>query len=1050
MRTTLQLILLAGTVTSALATDPYLPWGDDLNGTAVRQGYHIEWQRSAEIGANGEMIISWSDTRFGMRDLFAQKVDASQPGAPAVWSTDDPDHGIVDALIVNDDVIRQEDPVLITNGAGGAWVSWIDFRNDASGDIYVNLLDDGGSGTGSLVYGDGGILLCDDCANGTENMSKSMCIDGAGGAYTVWADNRGTNWDLYVSRVLANGTVDPNFGTDGMVIVDAVGDQQAMSMEHDGAGGAFIVWLDQREASDDNIYIEHVLANGTLVNGDGGQAVVAVPGRQYSPKVTWDGGTGCWVAWVDKRTDNAGDIYVQHYDSQLTPTFAANGIAIAAEPGKDEANPRLAFDGVGATLLMFESNINDPGNTQADVFVQKMNTTDQHLWGAYGAPACLASGQQEQARLSSDEAGGAFIVWQDQRTESYSTIYAQKMNASGTRLWGDNGTVVVDHAELQRDALQPALRNDQDGGLFVAWGDMSRGSLGVFTQHLNAQGQPTFAPEGDDSAWGISGSVAQVKNVATPEGTMVFWVDPRNAGGPHVYMQFLDEVTGNPVLPENGVAVDMSLEGGQNRYDVVSDGSGGAFVVIEAGSDGAQQGFLTRIDSDGQMLWNSSQPVTPAFDPDQSGLYYQQYMKVRRSGDHVVVAWSGVDTTYSMFYAEVSAQAFDFNGTSLWGAQGARVTSTPFIHETFNDIAPDGNGGLYLVWESGDWQDTDVLIQHLDATGNATWADGGLVFGGGVAGNQRKASIAARNGGGVLGIWEDLTADPSNSDLVARAMDANGTSLWETPVDTRAGSQKTARIVNDGYDGAYIAYSDFSNNDNDDIYQRHVLADGSLLWDDGSGSLYVADGSQEDVTGITIPVNGWSAFLVAVAAEETGDTTGYKDLWVHQSNVDRVSGVIQGTEYEGEILNFFHNQREPFLSHDLQGGAYLSWVDMRASGKEDIKDVYTTRVTIDPLSGVDNPEQPVAFTLRPNYPNPFNPSTTLEYQLVRPGQVRMDVFNLAGQRVRSLVNEEQASGSYRIHFDGRNDAGLGLASGIYFARLQAHGQQREQKMVLLK
>lgn len=1050
MRITPTLSLVGCVASTVLATEPNLPWGDNLNGTAVRQGYHIEWQRSAEIGANGEMIISWSDTRFGMRDLFAQKVDASQPGNPAVWSTDDPDHGPVDALIVNDDVIRQEDPVLITDGAGGAWISWIDFRNSADGDIYVNLLNDGTSGNGNLVYGEDGILLCDACANGTENMGKSMCIDGAGGSYTVWADNRGTNWDLYVSRVLANGSVHPAFGSDGLVIVDAVGDQQVMSMEHDGAGGAYIVWLDQREASDDNIYIEHVLANGTLVNGDGGLGVAVLPNRQYSPKVTWDGGTGCWVTWVDKRSDNAGDIYVQHYNSQLQPTFALNGIAIAAEPGKDELNPRLSYAGDGATLLMFESNINDPGNTQADIFVQKMNLSNQHLWGTYGAPACEADGQQEQARVAGDGAGGCFLVWQDQREENYATIYAQKMNASGTRLWGTNGAVVVDHSELERDALQPSLREDGLGGLFVAWGDMSRGSLGVFTQHLNSNGQRTFVEEGDASAWGISGSASQVKNVSTEDGTMVFWVDPRNAGGPHVYMQFLDDETGTPALGVNGVPVDISLTGGQNRYDVVGDGNGGAFVVIEAGSDGAQQGFLTRINNQGEMLWSSSRPVTPAFDPDDSGLYYQQNMKVRTSGNTVVLAWSGVDTTYSMFYAEVSAQAFDFSGNALWGNQGARVTSTPFIHETFNDMVEDGQGGLYLVWESGDWQDTDVLIQHLGANGQATWAEGGIEFGGGDLGIQRKATIARRNAGGVIGVWEDLTADPANPDLVSRALNASGNQVWQTPVDMRAGSQKTARLVNDNYDGAYIIYTDFSNNDNDDVYQRHVLADGTLRWNDTSGNLFVADGTQEDVTGIMIPVSGWSAFLVAVAAEETGDTTGYKDLWVRQNNVDRISGQITGTEYEGTILNFFHNQREPFLSHDLEGGAYLSWIDMRSSGKEDIKDVYTTRVTIDPLSAVDPQNRPAAFELRPAWPNPFNPGTTLEYQLVRPGEVGLAVYNLAGQRVRTLVDQVQSSGSYRVTFDGRNDQGMGLASGVYFVRLSAHGQQQHQKLVLVK
>lgn len=104
----------------------------------------------------------------------------------------------------------------------------------------------------------------------------------------------------------------------------------------------------------------------------------------------------------------------------------------------------------------------------------------------------------------------------------------------------------------------------------------------------------------------------------------------------------------------------------------------------------------------------------------------------------------------------------------------------------------------------------------------------------------------------------------------------------------------------------------------------------------------------------------------------------------------------------------------------------------------------------DPLSAVDPQNRPAAFELRPAWPNPFNPVTTLEYQLVRPGEVGLAVYNLAGQRVRTLVDQVQSSGSYRVTFDGRNDQGMGLASGVYFVRLSAHGQQQHQKLVLVK
>ncbi len=1041
---TAALFLLSGTIR---AEDPP-QWWDQEDGVAVRQGYHIEWQRSAESGAAGEMIIGWSDTRFGMRDLFAQKIDASQPGAPALWSTDDPEHGLVDALIVNDDVIRQEDPVLISDGAGGAIVSWVDFRDDPAGDIYVNrLVDDGGPG--GLAWGEDGVLLCDECANGSENMGKSHCIDGSGGSWISWSDRRGSNWDIYISHVDADGNIDPNFGVNGAVVVDEVGDQRVLSMEHDGAGGAYIAWVDKRDAADDDIYIEHIEADGDFVNGADGLPVVLAPGRQHSVKVTWDGGTGCFVAWVDQRDDNAGDIYIQHYEANLANSFSENGTPLVALADNAEKNPRLSYAGDGSTLLMWEDNRNDPGNTQADIYVQKMTVADTEQWGTGGLPATLADGNQEAARVIGDGAGGAFVVWQDLRDESHSAIYAQKLDSDGQRQWDDDGAIVVDRQDIEADAIAPSLRLDNQGGLFVAWGDLSRGSLGIFTQHLNAAGQRSFDDEGHDSAWGISGSCSMASNVATAEGTLVFWVDPRNSGGPHVHMQFLDAATGEPQLDVNGVPVDLSLEGGQLTYQVLADGEGGAYVMIEAGSDRAQQAWLTRVNNQGQPVWGESMPVTAGFDPE-SGLEYQERVKLLRSGEAIIVAWSGVDTDYSDFFAEVGLQRFDDAGVSYWGDDGLRITSTEDIHEKLDAIAPDGQGGVYVLWDSGDWQDTDVIVQYVNIAGQVQFDEGGMAFAEG-EGKQEQALVVDRPDGGLLGLWQDFTAEGSNSDLIARAMSPAGDPIWTTEVDMRPQSQKTPVLLADGFGGAFVLYTDFSNNENDDVYQRHLLADGSLLWEDAQGEVFVADGTQEDVAAALVPRDGWTGCVVALAAEESvGDTTGHKDLWAMDSHVSPEDGLIHDTRYSGTVFNFFHNQREPWLSYDFGDGVYMSWIDMRASGKEDIRDVYSTRLastdqSLDPVAA-----GPRAFRLAQNHPNPFNPETWISFQLLRPCVARLEVYNLAGQKLRTLVREQLGSGTHQVLFDGRDESGKTLASGLYVYRLSAAGGEQSRRMLLVR
>ncbi len=94
--------------------------------------------------------------------------------------------------------------------------------------------------------------------------------------------------------------------------------------------------------------------------------------------------------------------------------------------------------------------------------------------------------------------------------------------------------------------------------------------------------------------------------------------------------------------------------------------------------------------------------------------------------------------------------------------------------------------------------------------------------------------------------------------------------------------------------------------------------------------------------------------------------------------------------------------------------------------------------------------RPESFELKQNYPNPFNPGTELQYSLRRSGQVTLEVYNLLGQKVRTLVNGYQRAGSYSLQWDGTNQQGMTVSSGIYFCRLLLEGSSQTKRMVLLK
>jgi hypothetical protein len=106
-----------------------------------------------------------------------------------------------------------------------------------------------------------------------------------------------------------------------------------------------------------------------------------------------------------------------------------------------------------------------------------------------------------------------------------------------------------------------------------------------------------------------------------------------------------------------------------------------------------------------------------------------------------------------------------------------------------------------------------------------------------------------------------------------------------------------------------------------------------------------------------------------------------------------------------------------------------------------------------PAAEVSAPLQllPERFALRPNYPNPFNPATVIEFEVPSGVDgVRLEVYDILGQRVRVLVDGSVAAGVHRIRWDGRDTVGRAVASGAYFARLSAPGSRHVRPMLLLR
>ena len=155
---------------------------------------------------------------------------------------------------------------------------------------------------------------------------------------------------------------------------------------------------------------------------------------------------------------------------------------------------------------------------------------------------------------------------------------------------------------------------------------------------------------------------------------------------------------------------------------------------------------------------------------------------------------------------------------------------------------------------------------------------------------------------------------------------------------------------------------------------------------------------------------------------------------------DPVSGLYQARARtdDGEIVGKWYSiplnhGRRQALALPLGGGIRVEAVERLEADKP-----------------VAEQEEPLAGGLGPNAPNPFNISTQIPYRLDSPAFVRLVIYNVLGQPVRTLVEESQAPGAYLVHWDGRDRRGSAVAAGLYFARLQYPGGVHTRRMLYLE
>ena len=145
-------------------------------------------------------------------------------------------------------------------------------------------------------------------------------------------------------------------------------------------------------------------------------------------------------------------------------------------------------------------------------------------------------------------------------------------------------------------------------------------------------------------------------------------------------------------------------------------------------------------------------------------------------------------------------------------------------------------------------------------------------------------------------------------------------------------------------------------------------------------------------------------------------------------------GTFPGGSKEGKLVNL----GVPFET--------IYYSDKRDSLMSKIMDFFEGKIT----KIAFNDLSPQKFRLQQNYPNPFNPVTTIQYELPKATQVTLEIYNMLGQRVRTLIQAKQAQGIHRVKWDGTNDSGQAMPSGVYIYRLKSKDFTTSRRMLLVR
>jgi len=986
----------------------------DSNGLPIRQGVHIEWQRTVCPGEPGSMIFVWSDTRYGSRNIFAQKVDSS---GSLLWGTGGSD--------VTNLPGRQEDPVAITDGDGGAFIAWVDYRFDEEGDIFIQHVDNEGN---RLMDNDGVALARID----GRHLSINMCTDSLGGVYVAWQDKRNfLDDDIYGTHVSSDHQVVAL--ASGIAIIEMNGTQGAKSLEYAGNNEATIIWSDTRSGSGNDIYCQKLNMDMDKIFADDGLAVAATADLETTPRTTYMTNDTSFIIW-QSGTENT-DIFYN--------ILTSNGILFTdavqlCNFDSPKVSPRVKRNSLGDIFIQWIDYRSDP--TDGNHYFQRITDSGGIVWDDNGVQLD-PSGDDHHARFSAGSSGEVFVYWERGTFPNVDIMY-QKIESDGTLLL-DDALFISDATGYQS---MPNVLVDDGNGAFVVFSDQGNGSIDLKVQKTDGS-TANFDTNGLIAMPGLDGDIEYTKPMYSGDDVILTWIDARD--GKKVFGRTLDGSGPDPGL-QNGL---MLTEFDSYTFQLENEpvtllAHDFLFTAAFDASSGAKLVRINKFDLEYQMQWPSGGQVVYQGPADQRKVHLFE------TPDGIGVVWSEIrdEIDFDLFY-----QRYDLDGLPQFDSAGVTLMDGFWVDNYVEGIYSTPDGDFIIVWVDDIWGAGSLKYQKFTLAGQIadSWPSDGYTLSSTGDPEKLSGSISA-SADGILVAWEEFYN--FNKNIKANIIHWDGSLQWTGGLllTTAENDQINLELaVDELSQTAFVVWEDFQNgNDLDIVGQFLDLSNNSLYGD----NIFICDNDLYQQSPAVRRVN--EGYYLIVWEDERGfeneDPVLAGGLDIYAQVVHYEDGIKYSTA--GVILcQEYHDQKKPQISllytdgSEIDNKWFVHWEDMRSSGKADLVNLYGQAIQVaDAMTADPSSLMPDQYYIGNAYPNPFNGTVKIDIAIPSLLPVDIAIFNMLGQIVYQEKLLPLSQGVHSFTWNGKDLLQQDISSGLYLINVTAGEFQSIRKITYIK